>query len=467
MEVTFDFGLIGLGVMGRNFLLNVADNGFAVFGQDLDPQKVDSMLKEKSREHRLNASVKAEDLINALSRPRKVMMLVPAGEAVDMVIESLLPLLNTGDILIDGGNSFYGDTDRRESSLKEKGIHFLGVGISGGAQGARLGPSIMPGGHRPAYEQVRPVLEAVAAKYNGEPCAAYLGKRSAGHYVKMVHNGIEYGLMQLISESYGLLKTLGNFSNRQLHELFLEWNSGPLQSYLTEITAAIFAKADPLGKGSLLDQILDKARQKGTGKWTSQNAMDLGVAVPSIDAAVRIREISAMKKLRAAAENTYGNTGSKGSLPPDLAQMTQSALLFGFIVTYSQGFHLLQQASKDYEYDLDLAAIANIWRSGCIIRAALLQDISRAFSRNTMPEHLLISPEFEEKVKEVLQDTRQIVTLAAQNGIPVPGLFNSLAYFDALTSAELPVNLIQAQRDYFGSHTYERRDREGTFHTNW
>ncbi|MBT8177761.1 MAG: NADP-dependent phosphogluconate dehydrogenase [Eudoraea sp.] len=467
MKATYDFGLVGLGVMGRNFLLNVADHGFAVYGQDLDANKVDSLLKEKSSEHKLDASLKAEDLINALSRPRKVMMLVPAGETVDKVIASISPLLEAGDILIDGGNSFYHDTDRRESYLKEKGIHYLGVGISGGSEGARFGPSIMPGGHRPAYEQVRPVLEAVAAKYDGDPCTAYLGQKSAGHYVKMVHNGIEYGLMQLISETYGLLKTLGNYTDGQLHELFLEWNSGPLQSYLIEITAAIFTKPDPLGNGSLLDQILDKARQKGTGKWTSQNAMDLGVAVPSIDAAVRVREISAMKNLRTTAENTFGKPGSKAAPPQHLAEMAQSALLFGYITTYAQGFHLLHHASVAYAYELDLAAIAKIWRSGCIIRAALLQDISRTFSKPKMPEHLMLSPVFEKKVKEVLPYTREIVTLAAQQGTPMPGLFNSLAYFDALTSAELPVNLIQAQRDFFGAHTYERKDREGTFHTEW
>ncbi|MBT8205391.1 MAG: NADP-dependent phosphogluconate dehydrogenase, partial [Eudoraea sp.] len=295
----------------------------------------------------------------------------------------------------------------------------------------------------------------------------YLGQKSAGHYVKMVHNGIEYGLMQLISETYGLLKTLGNYTDGQLHELFLEWNSGPLQSYLIEITAAIFTKSDPLGHGSLLDQILDKARQKGTGKWTSQNAMDLGVAVPSIDAAVRIREISAMKKLRTTAENTFGKPDSKAAPPQNLGEMAQSALLFGYITTYAQGFHLLHHASIAYAYELNLAAIAQIWRSGCIIRAALLQDISRTFSKPKMPEHLMLSPVFEKKVKEVLPYTREIVTLAAQQGTPMPGLFNSLAYFDALTSAELPVNLIQAQRDFFGAHTYERKDREGTFHTEW
>lgn len=467
MDTSYDFGLVGLGVMGRNFLLNVADHGFSVYGHDLDTHKVESLLSEKSGEHKLYASAKAEDLIKALSRPRKIMMLVPAGNAVDGVIESLLPLLDPGDILIDGGNSFYRDTDRREGYLKAKGLNFFGAGVSGGAKGARFGPSIMPGGSANAYEQVRPIFEAVAAKYNGEPCVAYLGPKSAGNYVKMVHNGIEYGLMQLTAECYDLLKQLGNCDNEELQKIFSEWNEGRLQSFLVEISAQIFGKTDDLGPGALIDQILDKAKQKGTGKWTSQNAMDLGVPVPTIDMAVSMREISAMKAIRQQAEKAYPPKSIQQLDKHSLIKVVESALYFGFVITYAQGLHQLEEASKEYGYNLDMAVIARIWRAGCIIRAALLQDIAAAFSDGNAPKHLLLTPAFVSKVKETVADTRAAVGYAVQAGVPLPGISNALSYFDAFTSGRLPMNLVQAQRDFFGSHTYERKDREGTFHTDW
>lgn len=466
METSFDFGLIGLGVMGRNFLLNAADNGFSVCGLDRDPEKVDALLRETTLQHRLTATTEMSTLVKALTRPRKIMMLVPAGNAVDSVIAAITALLEPGDILIDGGNSYFMDTDKREAELARKGIHYLGVGISGGAFGARTGPSIMPGGDKRAYEQVAKLFTAVSAKYEGEACVAYLGRKSSGHYTKMVHNGIEYGLMQLIAEAYGLMKRLSGLTNEQQHELFSKWNTGRLQSYLIEITASILVKPDPIGSGALLDQILDKARQKGTGKWTSQNAMDLGIAVPTIDAAVRMREISALKELRKNAEDTYKHPGEIVNIP-DLADMVEASLYFGYVLTYAQGLHLLQEASREYDFGLNLANVARIWRSGCIIRAALLQDIAEVHSAENIPEHLLLTPKFENKIRELVPRVREVVQLAARHAVPMPALFQSLGYFDALTSGELPVNLIQAQRDFFGSHTYERNDREGSFHTDW
>ncbi len=395
------------------------------------------------------------------------MLLVPAGIVVDKVIESLIPHLDEGDIIIDGGNSFFTDTDRREEYLKSKGINFFGAGISGGAKGARFGPSIMPGGSNEAYKVVQPVFEAVAAKYRGEPCVAYLGPKSAGNYVKMVHNGIEYGLMQLTSEIYAILKKLGGFSNPELHRIFAKWNQGRLQSFLVEITSEILVKEDTLANGYLVDIILDKAKQKGTGKWTSQNAMDLGIPIPSIDIAVSMREISALKEERLQAGKVYSKTSLEKLSKIDLEHWAEEALYFGFIITYAQGFHQLTEASKEYGYALNLSTIAKIWRAGCIIRAGLLKDIAVAYSNNNNLSHLLLDASFIEKIEATVQSARKLISFAVRNGIPSPGLSNSLTYFDAFTSDTLPLNLIQAQRDYFGSHTYERIDREGIFHTQW
>ncbi|MFS4417075.1 NADP-dependent phosphogluconate dehydrogenase [Maribacter sp. 2307ULW6-5] len=467
MKQTYDFGLVGLGVMGRNFILNVADHGFTAYGNDLDKEKVAALIAEGGNTESINASTEVTVFTAALSRPRKIMLLVPAGKVVDVVIESLLPHLDQGDLIIDGGNSFYTDTDRRERYLKDKGIHFFGAGVSGGAKGARLGPSIMPGGDREAYQHVRPIFEAVAAKFEGAPCVAYLGPKSAGNYVKMVHNGIEYGLMQLTSEIYDLLQKGGNFSNGALQQTYARWNQGRLQSFLVEITAAIFARKDALSDGHLVDAILDKAKQKGTGKWTSQNAMDLGIPVPSIDIAVSMRQISALKDERIQADAAYDRPKVSPMEATQLEKMAEEALYFSFIITYAQGLHQLADASKEYGYELDLATIAKIWRAGCIIRAGLLADIAEAFSEKPTLENLLLSPTFMEKVQGTVTSARELVAYGALNGIPLPGLSNSLTYFDAYTSARLPLNLIQAQRDFFGSHTYERLDREGIFHTEW
>lgn len=467
MADTYDFGLVGLGVMGRNFILNVADNGFTAFGNDLDDEKVAALIKEGGNTDKVNASTDVKTFVNALTTPRKIMLLVPAGKVVDIVIESLLPHLDKGDIIIDGGNSFFTDTDRREAYLKEKGINFFGAGVSGGAKGARRGPSIMPGGSREAYQHVKPIFEAVSAKYKGEPCVAYLGPKSAGNYVKMVHNGIEYGLMQLTSEIYDLLKKAGGLSNEELHKTFHQWNEGRLQSFLVEITSEIFEQKDDLGDGELVDKILDKAKQKGTGKWTSQNAMDLGIPVPTIDVAVSMRELSALKEERIKADDLYDRPTPSAVDKTEFISKAEQALYFAFIITYAQGMHQLADASKEYGYELELGEIAKIWRAGCIIRAALLADITDAYQANEKLENLLLSPSFVEKVKETVDAAREMTAYGALNGIPLAGLSNALTYFDAYTSSRLPLNLIQAQRDYFGSHTYERVDREGIFHTEW
>ncbi len=467
MENKYDFGLVGLGVMGRNFILNVADNGFTAFGNDLDEEKVNALIKEGGDTAKVNATTDNKVFLEALSKPRKIMLLVPAGKVVDIVIENLLPHLDEGDLIIDGGNSFYTDTDRREAYLSKKGINFFGAGVSGGAKGARRGPSIMPGGNKEAYQHVKPIFEAVSAKYNGEPCVTYLGPKSAGNYVKMVHNGIEYGLMQLTSEIYDVLKKGGDFNNDELHATYSKWNKGRLQSFLVEITSEIFEEEDDLGEGRLVDKILDKAKQKGTGKWTSQNAMDLGIPVPSIDIAVSMREISALKEERIEADKLYDRPSVEHMEKGTLEKITEEALYFSFIITYAQGLHQLADASKEYGYELDIAEIAKIWRAGCIIRAGLLADITEAFKADASLPNLLLSPTFVKKVQSTVDSVRELVAFGAKNGIPLPGLSNSLTYFDAYTSSRLPLNLIQAQRDYFGSHTYERLDREGIFHTEW
>jgi len=463
----YDFGLVGLGVMGRNFILNVADNDFSAFGFDLDEEKVNALKEEGGDIEKVSASTEITTFIDALATPRKIMLLVPAGKIVDAVIENLLPHLDKGDIIIDGGNSFFTDTDRRDAYLEEKGIHFFGSGVSGGAKGARKGPSIMPGGNREAYKEVKPIFEAVSAKFKGEPCVAYLGPKSAGNYVKMVHNGIEYGLMQLTSEIYDLLKKAGGLTNEELHKVYSDWNNGRLQSFLVEITAEIFNQKDDKGEGDLVDKILDKAKQKGTGKWTSQNAMDLGIPVPSIDVAVSMREISALKEERIVADELYGRPTPAPIDKAELIKLAEEALYFSFITTYAQGLHQLADASNEYGYELDMSVIAKIWRAGCIIRAGLLEDISTAYTNDKKLPNLLLAPTFVEKVQATVPAAREVIAYAAKSGIPLPGVSNSLTYFDAYTSSRLPLNVIQAQRDHFGSHTYERIDMDGIFHTEW
>jgi 6-phosphogluconate dehydrogenase len=396
------------------------------------------------------------------------MMLVPAGPPVDAVIRDLLPYLENDDLIIDGGNSFFKDTDLRAKTLSARDLSYMGVGISGGEHGARTGPSLMPGGPHPAYDRVQAIFESVAAQVGGEPCVTYLGPGSAGHYVKMVHNGIEYGLMQLIAESYDLLKRGSGLNDDKLHEVYDQWNQTDLSSYLLEITANIFCQPDEVTGSRLIDVILDEARQKGTGMWTSQDAMDLGVPTPSIDAAVSMRNLSALRDQREAAGKVLARPVQPGGqdLPVFLNQL-QHAMYASMVTVYAQGMALLRQASAAYGYELKLADVARIWRGGCIIRSALLEPIRAAYQAQPDLPNLLVDPHLSAEVMSSQEDLRKVVAIAAQSGIPAPGMAASLAYLDAYRSAWLPANLIQAQRDYFGAHTYERVDNRGTFHTRW
>lgn len=463
----YDFGMVGLGVMGRNFLLNVADNGFSVIGLDTNKEQVQA-LEEEAAGKVAKATTDMKEFVASLKTPRKIMLLVPAGKVVDIVIDGLLKYVKPGDLIIDGGNSFFPDTDRRLAALKEKKVQFLGVGVSGGAKGARLGPSIMPGGSKKAYNQVKKILEAVSAKVNGEPCVAYMGKGSAGNYVKMVHNGIEYAMMELLAESYDILKNIGGLSNEEIQKTYTKYNRGRLKSFLVEITAEIFNQKDDLGKGMLIDKILDKAKQKGTGKWTSQNAMDFGIPVPTIDAAVTMRGISSLKEERIAASKILSVKGTKGKVDKKkLIKAVGDALYFSFITAYAQGLALLADANEEKKYDLDMEATARIWRGGCIIRAVLLEDIRKAYSTNEKLANLMIDPTFASYLKKTHKSTRTIIKQAIDAGVPTLAFSASLAYFDAYRDARLPLNLVQAQRDHFGSHTYERTDKDGKFHTEW
>ncbi|MGA2751915.1 MAG: NADP-dependent phosphogluconate dehydrogenase [Verrucomicrobiota bacterium] len=463
----YEIGMVGLGVMGRNLVLNMADHGFSVAGYDKDAAKVEA-LRQESEKSDVRGAADIKEFIGLLRRPRAVMMLVPAGAPVDSVINDLLMHLQPGDLIIDGGNSYFKDTDVRARNLTAKGIQFLGVGVSGGEEGARHGPSIMPGGLKEAYERVRPVLEAVAARVNSDPCVTYLGPGSAGHFVKMVHNGIEYAVMQLIAETYDLMKRGLGLNDDEVREVYALWNKGELNGYLVEITSHIFSKPDEKTGKRLIDEILDVAKQKGTGMWTSQSAMELQVPIPTIDLAVAMRDLSVFAKEREQAGAIYQRSMRRFNTDHDtfLTQLGR-ALYAAMIITYAQGLALLAVASDKYEYHLDLEAVARIWRGGCIIRAALLKDICAAFrARRDLP-NLLLDPNLSRKVMEHQEDLRQVVCQAAESGVPAPGLMVSLGYLDAYRSAWLPANLIQAQRDCFGAHTYERIDAKGTFHTEW
>jgi 6-phosphogluconate dehydrogenase len=463
-----DLGLIGLGVMGRNFLLNVADHGFSVAGYDLDTDKVNRLGEEKSPEHDIRPTTDLAGFIHSLRRPRAVMLLVPAGDAVDSVIGELAPLLERDDLIIDGGNSHFTDTDRRGRSLEKKGLLLLGTGISGGESGARHGPSIMPGGPRKGYERIKEILEKAAARVGEAPCVAYLGKGSAGHYVKMVHNGIEYGFMELIAETYDLLRRGLGFSEPELSRTFERWNQAELESYLVDITSRIFSRIDEKTDLPLVEKIADAARQKGTGMWTSQNAKSLQVPTPTIDAAVMLRNLSAGLKIRhQSAEVLSGPQEALNGSRNRWVDQLKDALYAGLMLTFSQGMALLQAASPRYEYDLDLATVARIWRGGCIIRAAVLEDIRAAFKEQPDLPNLLLDPEVGRQVNRRQAALRETAAAAQRIGIPVPAFSASVGYFDAYRSARLPANLIQAQRDYFGSHGYERIDAPGAFHTRW
>jgi 6-phosphogluconate dehydrogenase len=463
-----DLGLIGLGVMGRNFLLNVADHGFSLTGYDLDADKAKELNKEKSNTHDIHPAEDLADFIAKLRRPRVIMLLVPAGEPVDSVLQEITPRLDQGDLIIDSGNSHFRDTDRRSEKLEGHSLLFMGMGMSGGEHGARHGPSIMPGGPREGYGRVENILSQAAAQVNGEPCVAYLGKGSAGHYVKMVHNGIEYGIMELIAETYDLMKRGLGLSAHDLQGVYHGWSSQELASYLVEITADIFATTDEETGQPLVEVILDAAKQKGTGKWTEWDATDLQVPTPTIDAAVTMRNLSSLKRERQqAAECLRGPSVPYGGNQEKFVSQLKDALYSGMILAYAQGMALLRTASTHYRYGLDLATVARIWRGGCIIRAALLEDILSVFSSRPDLPNLLMNRDFAQEVMLRQDQLRAVVSTAIQMGLPVPALAASLSYFDGYRSARLPANLIQAQRDYFGSHTYERTDKEGTFHTQW
>jgi 6-phosphogluconate dehydrogenase len=464
----YDFGMIGLGVMGRNFLLNMADHGFSVVGLDKDDQKAISLEKEASSGTTVKGVTTAKDFVRLLKQPRRIMMLVPAGKPVDSVIEEFVPLLEPGDILIDGGNSHYTDTLRRIRSLQQEKIHFMGMGVSGGEEGARTGPSIMPGGDREAWNAVKPMLEAVSAKVNGSPCVAYLGKDAAGHYVKMVHNGIEYAIMQLISETYLLMHQGLGLDNDKLHEIYGRWNDGELQSYLLEITRDIFARKDDKTGNRLIDMILDEAGAKGTGKWTSQDSMDLHYPIPVIDIAVSTRDLSVYKNQRKEAQQLYGNPDSALPTNPDtFIASLHDGLYAAIVICYAQGMGMLAKASEALGMEIPLAEVVRIWRGGCIIRSMLLDRFAGIFQDAPDLPNLLLSQDIAPTMKEKVGALRTVLQESIQAGYPTPGLSAALNYFDSYRRAHLPVNLIQAQRDYFGAHTYQRIDEPGTFHTQW
>jgi 6-phosphogluconate dehydrogenase len=463
-----DIGMVGLGVMGRNLVLNIAEHGFSVVGYDKDQGKVAS-LQAESKGLPVSATLKIEEFIASLKTPKIIMMLVPAGAPVDSVIADLLPFMSPQDIIIDGGNSHFTDTESRTKKLADKKILFLGVGVSGGEAGARHGPSIMPGGPKEAYERVKPIFEAIAAKADGVPCVAYIGPGSSGHFVKMVHNGIEYGDMQLICEAYHLMKEGLGLSNTDMHKVFAEWNQGELNSYLIEITRDILAYKDEQGN-ELIDLILDTAGQKGTGKWTVFAALDSGQPLTLIGEAVFGRCLSALKDERVKASQVL--KGPKAQFKGDKARFIddlRKALYASKIISYAQGYQLMRAAAKEYGWSLNYGGVALMWRGGCIIRSVFLGEIKKAFDKNPNLENLLLDPFFKRAMAKAQVSWRRVVTTAVKLGIPIPTISAAMAFYDGYRHDRLPANLLQAQRDYFGAHTYERVDkpRGQFFHTNW
>jgi 6-phosphogluconate dehydrogenase len=463
---TYTLGMIGLGTMGRNLLLNMADHGYQVTGYDKDPKMLKT-LEEVGKAHDLKGFASLEDFVQSLELPRRIVLLVPAGPIVDSVIQELEPLLSKGDLIIDSGNSHFTDTSRRATELAEKGFHFFGMGISGGEEGARFGPSMMPGGDKAAYSAMKEILEAISAKVNGEPCVTYIGPGASGHFVKMVHNGIEYAMMQLLAETYDILKNGLGYTNEQIHRVFDQWNKGRLQSFLMEVTAEVFAFTDEKTGKLLVDMIKDEAKSKGTGKWTSQVSMDLQLPIPTINEAVSSRDLSKFKSLRVELSEAFPHATKIAENQQKVEAELEQALYAAMIVSYAQGLHLLWQASITYEYKLNLHEIAKIWRGGCIIRAELLEDIYQAYSKNPELEHLFSDSAIQDKLKATVPDLRKIVGLSIENGIPVSAYASALTYFDSLRTKRLPSNLTQAQRDFFGAHTFERTDEEGIFHALW
>jgi len=461
-------GVVGLAVMGKNLAFNIESRGYTVSVFNRSREKTDAMMQEATGKN-IVPTYSIEEFVQSLETPRKILLMVKAGPATDATIEQLKPHLEKGDILIDGGNTFFQDTIRRNKELSDLGFHFIGTGVSGGEEGALKGPSIMPGGQKEAYDLVAPILQAISAKVNGDPCCTYIGPDGAGHFVKMVHNGIEYGDMQLIGESYFLLKNILGLSNDELHQVFSDWNQGELDSYLIEITRDIFTKIDEETGKPLVDMILDKAGQKGTGKWTSQNALDLGVPLPIITESVFARFISAMKDERVQASKilTGPTSGAFSGNRKEFIEQVRQALYFSKICSYAQGFAQMRVASEEYGWDLKFGEIAMIWRGGCIIRAQFLQKIKDAYDRDSQLKNLLLDPYFKDIADRYQDSLRNVIATAVMNGIPVPGFSAALSYYDSYRTKNLPANLLQAQRDYFGAHTYERVDKEGIFHTKW
>lgn len=463
-------GVIGLAVMGRNLALNIESRGYAVSVYNRSREKTDELIAEFPGRN-LVPTYTLEEFVASLETPRRILMMVKAGEATDATIAPLKPLLEKGDVLIDGGNTHFTDTIRRNQELAQSGLHFIGTGVSGGEEGALRGPSIMPGGQRDAYDLVEPILKQIAAKApsDGEPCVAYMGPDGAGHYVKMVHNGIEYGDMQLIAESYAVLKDVAGLTNDELGAVYTEWNQGELDSYLIEITSKIFGKKDDETGKQLVDVILDRAAQKGTGKWTSQNALDLGVPLPLITESVFARVLSSLKTERVAASKILSGPAA-APFDGDRAAFVEAvrrALYLSKVISYAQGFAQLRTASEEYGWNLDLGTIAKIFRAGCIIRARFLQKITDAYAKDPALANLLLDPYFKDIAANYQTALRDVVVAAVKAGVPVPAFASAVAYFDSYRSERLPANLVQAQRDFFGAHTFERTDRPGSFHANW
>ncbi|MDN7943139.1 NADP-dependent phosphogluconate dehydrogenase [Burkholderia multivorans] len=463
-------GVIGLAVMGRNLALNIESRGYAVSVYNRSREKTDELIAEFPGRN-LVPTYTLEEFVASLETPRRILMMVKAGEATDATIASLKPLLEKGDVLIDGGNTHFTDTIRRNQELAQSGLHFIGTGVSGGEEGALRGPSIMPGGQRDAYDLVEPILKQIAAKApsDGEPCVAYMGPDGAGHYVKMVHNGIEYGDMQLIAESYAVLKHVAGLTNEELGAVYTEWNQGELDSYLIEITSKIFGKKDDETGKHLVDVILDRAAQKGTGKWTSQNALDLGVPLPLITESVFARVLSSLKTERVAASKILSGP-TAAPFDGDRAAFIEAvrrALYLSKVISYAQGFAQLRTASEEYGWNLDLGTIAKIFRAGCIIRARFLQKITDAYAKDPALANLLLDPYFRGIAEQYQASLREVVVAAVKAGVPVPAFASAVAYFDSYRSERLPANLVQAQRDFFGAHTFERTDKPGSFHANW
>ena len=469
MEKLADIGLIGLAVMGENLVLNMESKGFTVAVYNRTIEKVDKFVTGRGSGKNFIGAHSIEELCQSLKRPRKVMMLVKAGKAVDDFIEQIIPYLEPGDVIIDGGNTHFPDTIRRTAYVESKGLLYIGTGVSGGEEGALKGPSIMPGGSAAAWELVQPIFQSICAKASGEPCCDWVGENGAGHFVKMVHNGIEYGDMQLICEVYQIMKDLLGMSAQEMHEVFREWNGGELSSYLIEITRDILAYKNGDGE-TVVDKILDTAGQKGTGKWTGVAALDLGIPLTLIAESVFSRCLSAKKDERIVASKqlsgpTPSFTGDKAAFIEDL----KNALYASKIISYAQGYLLMREAAKEYQWNLNNGGIALMWRGGCIIRSVFLGEIKKAFDNNPELTNLLLDPFFNEKVTSAQASWRKVVTTAIANGIPVPSMSAGLTYFDGYRTERLPANLLQAQRDYFGAHTYERVDRPRGefFHTNW